>query len=55
MMITRKYKSKGVTTITVAPILEGNILYFVNIRSISSFHAHLGDVGDPLCHIEKGV
>ena len=55
MMITRKYKSKGVTTITVAPILEGNILYFVNIRSISSFHAYLSDVGNPPCHIEKGI
>ena len=26
-MTTRKYRSKGVATITVAPILEGNILY----------------------------
>ena len=26
-MTTRKYRSKGVATITVAPIVEGNILY----------------------------
>ena len=53
VMTTRKYRSRGKATVTVAPILKRKYIEFCKYQKY--FPLYLSDVGDPLYHIEKGI